>query len=240
MSLTPQQKEALTKLINALQAMPSSDGLFSPYGSAKGSYAEDSRDEVGEEADHIRTHNLRTYLTHLLQAGADVILCGEAPSYAGCRFSGCAFSDEVRLAAQEFPFSGCQLLPRARNNQRELMKERSASVVWQALKRSSTMPVLWNSVQLHPHIPGKALTNRTPTREEVELGRPSLEALIELVQPRMIVAVGRTAQKALERMGYQAEYVRHPAHGGHREFVKGLERLGVIRKEKTYTQGVLF
>lgn len=220
--------------------MPSSDGLFSPYGSANGSFAKDSRDEVGEEADRIRIHNLRTYLTHLIHAGSDVILCGEAPSYAGCRFSGCAFSDEFRIAAQKFPFSGCELLPGARNRDRELMKERSASIVWDALERSYTMPVLWNSIQLHPHTPGKALTNRTPSREEVELGRESLEALIELVQPRLIVAVGRTAEKALERIGYQAEYVRHPAHGGNRKFVEGLERLGLIKKEGPPAQRTLF
>lgn len=218
----------LDALIHSLKALPSAVGLFNPYASASAERTADSRDEVGAEADQVRTHNLKTYLRNLLDAGADVILCGEAPSFAGCRFSGIAFSDEVRVSEQRFPFQGCQLLPAAASLQRPLMKERSASVVWDALGRAPVLPVLWNSIQLHPHPPGVALKNRTPRTDEFELGHESLRTLIELVRPRLVVAVGRTAEKALQQIDQPAAYVRHPAHGGHTQFLQGLEELEVI------------
>jgi hypothetical protein len=40
-----------------------------------------------------------------------------------------------------------------------------------------------------------------------------------------VVAVGRKAERSLKLMGVPAAYVRHPARGGAKEFIKGLERL---------------
>jgi uracil-DNA glycosylase len=238
--LTTEQQAHLDALIAALQAMPSCDGLFSPYASATGSYAADSKDEVGEVADRIRTDNFRKYATALLLAGTDVILCGEAPGWAGCRHSGIAFSDEKRIAAQAFPFTGCELLPLAAAGQRPLLEEQSARIVWGGIERAVRAPLLFNAVQLHPHQPGVALTNRTPKPAEVELGKESLDRLIELVQPRLVVAVGRTAEKALALLGHEAAHVRHPARGGKNDFLRGLEELGVIAPAAPPPQQSLF
>lgn len=226
--LTDDQEHRLERLLVALRAMPSSDGLLNPYASASGTYAADSRDEIGADADAVRLSNFRTYVRTLMRAGTDVILCGEAPGYAGCRFSGCAFSDEVRIAQQQFPFEGCEVLPMASAGRRALMEEQSARIVWGGLARADKMPLLFNAVQLHPHEPGNALTNRTPKPAEVEYGKESLERLIELVQPRLVVAVGRTAERSLSQLGQRAVYVRHPARGGKNDFLRGLEELGVI------------
>lgn len=143
--LTPEQQSRLDALIAALKAMPSCDGLFSPYASATGSYAADSKDEVGEVADRVRTDNFRKYATALLLAGTDVILCGEAPGWAGCRHSGIAFSDEKRIAAQAFPFTGCELLPLAAAGQRPLREEQSARIVWGGIERAVRAPLLFNT-----------------------------------------------------------------------------------------------
>ena len=38
-------------------------------------------------------------------------------------------------------------------------------------------------------------------------------------------AIGRVAQRALEAIGVQATYIRHPSHGGKRKFVAGVAAL---------------
>jgi uracil-DNA glycosylase len=72
-------------------------------------------------------------------------------------------------------------------------------------------------VPTHPHLPGEPDSNRRPTRSEIEA---SLPFLVELAIGRRPVAVGRLAAAALD-----APYVRHPSHGGAREFCSGLVEL---------------
>jgi uracil-DNA glycosylase len=72
-------------------------------------------------------------------------------------------------------------------------------------------------VPTHPHRPGDPRSNRRPTHAEIETSLPFLE---ELAEGRRVVAVGRLAAAELD-----APYVRHPSHGGAREFRSGLVEL---------------
>lgn len=224
----PSNPAALDRLVEALRAMPSREGLMNPYRSARAPDVSAVAEEIGRDADRVRTANLRAYLDAVLGAGADTLLCGEAPSCVGTRWTGIPFTSERETASGDFPLEACHLLRRAARGERPLMKEASALYVWRALARAPVPVVLWNALQLHPHPPGDPRANRTPADAEVELGRESLERLIELVRPRRIVALGRTAERALKRMGHDAVYVRHPAHGGSTRMMRGLEALGVI------------
>jgi hypothetical protein len=77
--------------------------------------------------------------------------------------------------------------------------------------------LLWNVVPTHPHRRGEPNSNRPPTRAEVEVSLPFLDAL---TAGRRLIAVGRLAAAVLE-----APYVRHPSHGGARGFRTGLVEL---------------
>ena len=226
--MSPSNSVHLTKLFTALRSLPSTDGLMNPYHSAGHPAAPDSRDEIGAYADKVRAINLQTYLSTLVAGGSDVVLCGEAPGYAGCRFTGIAFTDEATVIRQRPPLQYAAVLTQAKAGKRPLMKERSGQIVWASLRRAEKLPILFNALPLHPHEPGTALTNRTPSATEVELGQESLTLLLEYVQPRLVVAVGRWAEKSLEGLGCDAVYVRHPARGGKPKFLAALERLGVL------------
>jgi uracil-DNA glycosylase len=238
--MTPKQQADLDRLMEALKRLPSSDGLMNPYASAKGTYAADSQDEIGETADDIRLHNFRSIVSSLLDAGSNVILCGEAPGYQGARAVGYAFSSEREVQAAHFPFQDCRLLPGAASGERKLYHEPSALYIWRAMARAKAPAILHNAVPLHPHQPGKAYTNRTPTREEVALGHESLSLLIELVQPRLVVAVGKTAERALRDLGVESRTVRHPSYGGASTMLRQLEELGVIGPPPSDPQQSLF
>ncbi|MES0120151.1 uracil-DNA glycosylase [Mesorhizobium sp. C277A] len=111
------------------------------------------------------------------------------------------------------------------------MAERTATVVWQML-RSIEQPIfLWNVFPFHPHGPNEPMTNRCHTRSERLACKPILEALIDTLRPKHLVAIGRDAQAALAELGLEATAVRHPSYGGQSEFIGRLEEFYCVRSK---------
>src|SRR5262249_27742267 len=156
--------------------------------------------------------NLRHYLQE--RDGADVVALGEAAGYQGMRWSGIAFTSERDLARWGPPYRGTSDRPNG-------WSEPSGTIVHRVLDElgAERRVILWNTVPHHPHHPGRPLSNRRPTVGEVAAGWVFAEGLIELVQPRLILAVGRIAEAVL---GDRAAYVRHPANGGATAFAEGI------------------
>jgi uracil-DNA glycosylase len=156
---------------------------------------------------------------YLNRAGrAPLLLVGEAMGYAGGRFSGLAFTAERTLAGWGPPYEATSLRP-------EGWAEQSGTIVHGALEQLglSAGTVLWNVVPAHPHRPGAPLTNRAPTVPEVAQGASVLDAVIALLEPRTVVAVGRIAERLLGERADAA--VRHPAQGGATACRAGLARV---------------
>jgi uracil-DNA glycosylase len=153
-----------------------------------------------------RRERLRRYL-HARWTAA-VVLVGEAAGYQGARLSGIPFTSEH------------QLLGHGR-------KEPAATVVHRVLGALGVEAdvLLWNAVPFHPHPPGNPWSNRPPTSTEVLGCRSFLEAVC---RGRRVVAVGRVAAAAIRQANlgtHDVPYVRHPSHGGARQFEDGLARL---------------
>ena len=83
--------------------------------------------------------------------------------------------------------------------------------------------ILWNTVPHHPHRPGEPLSNRRPTAAEIAAGAVFARRAIELLQPELVIAVGRVAEAAAGDLA-QAR-VRHPANGGASQFADGMREI---------------
>ena len=163
------------------------------------------------DAPAMRLANLRHYLGERREA--DVLAVGEAAGYQGMRWSGIAFTSEFDLLRWGDPYRRSSRRPRP-------WKEPSGTIVHGVLEElgAERRVILWNTVPTHPHLAGKPLSNRRPTREEIAAGRVLVERLVEIVQPRILVGVGRIACAALP----EAQYVRHPAQSGATAFRLGM------------------
>lgn len=153
------------------------------------------------------------------------ILCGEAPSYRGCRHSGIAFTSECLLFHGKIP--RISSVGQRLTTRKDPYSEQSATIVWKALYdlRIAERTILWNALQMHPHKPGNKHSNRTPTFEELKIGERALRTLAKKFPSAKVVAVGRKAERSLNKIGIPATYVRHPANGGATAFAAALKLL---------------
>lgn len=143
----------------------------------------------------LRRARLAAYLE--ARCDARLLLVGEAPGYRGARVSGVPFTSERQLTGAG-------------------PAEATATIVHRVLEELGIGDdvLLWNVVPTHP---GTAVSNRPPTRSEVDAGRAFVD---ELAAGRRVIAVGRVAERALG-----VEAVRHPARGGAAAFAAGLRAL---------------
>jgi uracil-DNA glycosylase len=202
------------ELANALAGtLPASmPGLFNPY-----------TERCPFDGPHNGPEQRIERLAQHLSRDPALLLVGEAPGYAGCRYTGVAFTSERLLMAGAIPRIATV---RHRLSTRDLpFSEPSATVVWSALHQLgiAETTILWNAVQLHPFKEGDPWTNRTPRTDEIALGRDALLILRQSFPAARIVAVGDKAARALKALRIQIDAaIRHPAHGGATDFRAGL------------------
>jgi hypothetical protein len=202
------------------------DDLFDQLARYRGSAVFNPYGEVDPALDRpggakIRRENLHRYLETF--ADARYVLVGEAPGYAGCRFSGIPFTCEAQwVGPARLEWTVGRGLQRS-SASKVPWSERSAKIVWQALEGRMDC-VLWNAFPWHPVGEGGPLSNRAPGRDLGD-GLEILRCFLLLFPSARPYAVGRVAQRALRAIGVDAAYIRHPSHGGKSEFTAGVATL---------------
>ncbi|WP_346958012.1 uracil-DNA glycosylase [uncultured Arthrobacter sp.] len=180
-----------------------------------------------EPANEQRRRNVAIYLQEMRDRSPKVLLVGEAPGFRGMRLTGVPFTNRTILAgpANAFglfgPGKGYVLPPDAAG----IAAEPTATVMWEVLAELEFLPLLWSACPWHTHVPGRPLSNRTPTASEAALGTPFWQALAAEFGIEAVVAVGNVAHRSLQRSGLEVPKIRHPAHGGRAGFKRGLEEL---------------
>ena len=212
--------------------------VFNPW------HSRDPDHDASSRAPGIRRTQLEAYLAERRQA--QYILLAEALGYQGGHFTGMAMTSERLLLGH---LTGKGLTPGMvlqtivpRRTSRESVKadgftEPTCTIVWGAMRELGIDPrnvILWNAFPWHPYKPDQGmLSNRTPTDDEVLLGKPVLDALLQYAGQARIVAVGQKSAALLAAMGITAPAVRHPAKGGAGQFRAQLAAVVASRNAKS-------
>lgn len=174
------------------------------------------------DAPQRRIHNLRLALDAAVTRGVTSIWVARDLGYRGGRRTGLALTDEIHLH-EHAALLGVERFERSTRG--PAMKERTATVVWDVLRRIGEPIFLWNVCPLHTFVPGDEMTNRSHSRGERRASLPLLIFLLDLIQPTKVVAIGNDATSALTELGVLTHQVRHPSYGGQAQFVEGIAKL---------------
>jgi hypothetical protein len=154
-----------------------------------------------------------------MRCGVDSVWIARDLGYRGGRRTGLALTDDVHLVEHAALFGAP---PLARATKGSAVAERTATVIWQVLKNLQRPIFLWNVFPFHPHERNDPMSNRCHTRDERQACRHLLTWLIDALQPKSVIAIGRDAQIALSDLEIAACQVRHPSYGGQSEFIDGM------------------
>lgn len=174
-----------------------------------------------ENAPSHRHSALLSCVEKAVEADVDAIWVARDLGYRGGRRTGLALTDDVHLDRHAARWC----LDIKRHTKGAPVAEATASVIWKSLDRIPQPVFLWNVFPLHPHLAGQPFTNRAHTAMEREFGLAVLDALLGLLKPRRVVAIGGDAVRACGRLGFKSEAVRHPSYGGSRVFTEQIERI---------------
>lgn len=174
------------------------------------------------DAARVRRRNLEHCLDAALAARVDTIWIARDLGYRGGRRTGVPLTDEVHLCHASALMGGIALKRATRG---PVIAERTAAIVWSVLTCIGEPSVLWNIFPLHPHEANDPFSNRCHTKAEREATWPLLTALIAMIKPRRIVAIGRDAGQALSGLEIAVDVVRHPSYGGQAEFISGVNTI---------------
>jgi hypothetical protein len=181
------------------------------------------------DATRLRKKNLEAFLQAARKCKVETIWIARDLGYRGGRRTGVPLTDEVHLSIVGRLLGGVELHRATRG---PVVAERTAAVVWKVISRIEQPVVLWNVFPFHPHEPDEPFSNRCHTSFERQQTLPLLEILIEMFQPRRLVAIGRDAQLALKDIGIPVTPVRHPSYGGQSEFMARLYDLYGVRDDE--------
>jgi uracil-DNA glycosylase len=201
--MTPQ------KFVTSLQTITPTD-TFNPYSQTCSSCDK-------QDAPARRSAMLLKMVSAAAQTELDSLWVGRDLGYRGGRRTGMALTDDVHIAAHAERWQ----IEAKRPTKGAPVAERTAAVIWRILSVIETPIFLWNVFPLHPHEPDDPFTNRAHNRRERRDGESILEALILLLNPRRLVAVGNDAAVSLKRLAPDREILvfRHPSYGGQTQFL---------------------
>lgn len=216
---------SVERFMKRLQAF-SSPQVFNPWKDY------DERYDIHKRSSLIRRRQLSAYLEERI-GKAKMLIIAEAVGYQGGRFTGIAMTCERMLlgfhptVSPSMVFSvvdpvrtsdGSSACITKQTQREKGFNEPTDSVVWNAMLDANIDPyevVLWNIFPFHPYKGDDGLTNRTPTKEELDQGWAYTSELMKLFPDAQILGVGQKSSQTLQDYGVNVQAtLRHPANGG--------------------------
>lgn len=199
------------------------ENVFNPY-------AERCPLHDRSDAPSRRQQNLTSSLDTAINLNVRTIWIARDLGYRGGRRTGLALTDEVHLDSYSTLFRGLRV---AKATKGPAVSERTATVIWQMLKRLGEPVFLWNVFPLHPHAPDEPMSNRCHTRRERQACAHFLHEIMDLLQPKTVIAIGGDAHRAVDELGISTTQVRHPSYGGQNTFITQIEQAYALPPSRT-------
>lgn len=196
------------------------ENVFNPY-------VHNCREHDNANSCSIREKNLKIYLNQQLKLSPKVVWVGRDLGYRGGRRTGIPLTDEMHLGTLNQALNTTKI---TKATVTDPLKEMTAREIWKLASCFSFPPFLWNVFPFHPYVENEPMTNRSHSKTEYLSSKIILEQILDIFQFDLYFALGRDAYAGLDDLGLKPIYVRHPSHGGQKEFNK------TIKKEtpKTY------
>jgi hypothetical protein len=157
------------------------------------------------------------------QLKPSTIWIAEALGYRGGRRTGIALTDDSSL-----PILGKLL--KTKNMESPCINDTSemtATQIWSMLESQTVpeIPFLWNIFPFHPYNNGNQISNRPLKSEELTATEDIIHTLFDFFKFQQILAVGKKSFHRLQKLGYEPMYIRHPSHGGSKQFRDQMQRV---------------
>lgn len=226
----------IKRFIHELHAFQSTANVFNPWRD----YAEGL--DLCPGAPNIRTKQIERFLTERLP-GASYLLVAEAIGYQGGRFTGVPLTSERIILGNHRDIKASDILlgfqgKRTSNPDHKGLKstqkylgltEPTATIIWGEILKSQVSPrriITWNTFPFHPFNLSKgALSNRTPTAAELEIGVHYVKLLLEMCPGIKVIAIGNHSAKTLGKGSIENIHVPHPANGGANRFRSSIKKI---------------
>ncbi len=192
------------------------ENVFNPYSDRCEIYDRD-------DGPQRRCSALLALLTVAGRVEIDSLWLGRDLGYRGGRRTGLALTDDVHVAEHAARWG----IGVERATAGPMVAERTAAVIWKAIRQIRATIFLWNVFPFHPYQAEDPLTNRPHKSHERAAGEELLSQLIAILKPDRLVALGNDAASTAARLagGRDVIHVRHPSYGGQREFLSQIRIL---------------
>ena len=176
-----------------------------------------------EDAPVRRRNALLAMLKVAVMSEVDAIWIGRDLGYRGGRRTGLALTDDIHTQAHAKRWG----ITISRPTKGQMVAERTAAVIWGLLAQIDARVFLWNVFPLHPHESSEPFSNRSHNARERRTGEELLFALIKLLEPRRLIAIGNDAGDTALRLCEHKDVVqvRHPSYGGQTQFLTAMRDL---------------
>ena len=168
------------------------------------------------QAPEIRARLLLDILRAAGKVDIDAIWIGRDLGHRGGRRTGLALTDDFQFSAHTRRWG----VDVDRPTLGPMVRERTATVVWEILEQIEKNVFLWNLFPLHPFPKDDDYGNRAHNAIERDAGIELLLWLVSYLRPRRVIAIGKDSARALRSRVMEVDVwdVRHPSYGGERLF----------------------